>query len=61
MMDVPALLTPRSENFTSPNAELLATKEASVQQEGFSNHLKTNVEKLENNRPESSTEVKKNS
>jgi len=58
-MDVPALLTPRSENFTSPNAELLATKEASVQQEGFSNHLKTNVEKLENNRPESSTEVKK--
>ena len=58
-MDVPALLTPRSENFTSSNAELLASEEASVRQEGFSNHLKTNVEKLENNRPESSTEVKK--
>jgi len=58
-MDVPALLTPRSENFTSSNSELLASEEASVRQEGFSNHLKTNIEKLENNRPESSTKVKK--
>lgn len=58
-MDVPALLTPRSENFTSSNSEFLASEEASVRQEGFSNHLKTKVEKLENNRPESSTEIKK--